>query len=104
MANRPQIQVNVPARQSEDGSHNGAAGLGRLSPDRALRFTPFAQSVIPLTHRIPIPQPARVKQNDKIATPQERAQAQKLFQQSNLTLNIQNGLATLLSRPDMTLL
>lgn len=103
MADRPQIQVNVPVRPNGESRNKGAAGLGRLSPDRALRFTPFAQSVIPLTDRIPIPQSARVKQNDKIATTQERAQAQKLFQQQNLAADIQNGLATLLSRPDVTL-
>ncbi|KAK5069194.1 Sister chromatid cohesion protein 2 [Lithohypha guttulata] len=104
MAGRPSIQVNVPpapARQSSDMT-NGACGLGQLSPDRALQFTPFAQSVIPLSDRIPFPQPARVLENGRVATSQERAQARLLFQQPNTEATIRNKVVDLLSRPDIT--
>lgn len=104
MDNRPAVQVNVPPISAKRSANpvNGVGSIKPLSADRALQFTPFAHSVLPLVARIPIPEPARVRENAKVSSSAERAQARQLFQQQNLQALIQNELAQLLKRDDLT--
>lgn len=104
MAARPTVQVMVPPHPQRQTSNTVASltGIRSFPAERALQFTPFIHSVLPLTDRIPIPEPARIQEYGRISTDTERAHARAIYQQQGVCESVQNELALLLNREEIT--
>lgn len=104
MEGRPTVQVIVPPRPNRQTNSTVASltGINPFPAERALQFTPFVHSVLPLTDRIPIPEPARIQEYGRISTASERAHARQVYQQQDLLESVQNELAVLLNREEIT--
>ena len=100
MAARPTVQVNVPLPPQKQMTllENCVPGFKPFPVDKALQFTPFVQSVLPVLDRIEIPEPSRARENGRIATSAERAYARQVIQQQNMSATAQNHLTNLLNR------
>lgn len=99
MASRPNVQVNVPpVTNLQTNMTEPLPNWQGLSVNRALQFTPFTASVLPVVDRIPVPELSRVREDARVAQSNERKMAQALLQQPQFTADIAKDLAQLLNR------